>query len=174
MLSTLIFCSSCSSPSAPAQSTPTTTTPPTTTVPAAPRVRVLVVTATTGFRHDSIPAAQSTFASIAARTGAFAVTSTENVAEISAERLAATDGLVFALPTGELPFSEAQKRAIVDFVMNGGGFLGFHSATDTLYEWPEYGPLVGAYFKEHPWPQRATVAVEDRAHPTTAGLGASF
>jgi len=171
---TLLLCASCSSPSSPGQATPPPTTPPTTSIPAAPALRVLVVTATTGFRHDSIPAAQSTFASLAARSGAFTVTSTENLADISAERLAATDVLVFALTTGELPFSEAQKRAIIDFVMNGGGFLGFHSATDTLYDWPDYGRLVGAYFKEHPWTQRATVAVEDRAHPTTAGLGANF
>ena len=34
--------------------------------------------------------------------------------------------------------------------------------------------MVGAYFKEHPWTQTATVAVEDRTDPTTAGLGASF
>jgi type 1 glutamine amidotransferase len=52
--------------------------------------------------------------------------------------------------------------------------MGFHSATDTLYDWPDYGRIVGAYFKEHPWVQPATVAVEDRAHPTTSGLGAAF
>ena len=49
-----------------------------------------------------------------------------------------------------------------------------HSATDTLYEWPDYGRLVGAYFKEHPWTQSATVLVEDQAHPATAGLGDRF
>ena len=31
--------------------------------------------------------------------------------------------------------------------MNGGkGFVGTHSATDTLYGWPDYGRLVGGYF----------------------------
>ena len=81
---------------------------------------------------------------------------------------------MFALTTGELAFDETQKRAIVDFVNGGGGFIGFHSATDTLYDWPDYGRIVGAYFKEHPWVQPATVAVEDRGHPTTSGLGAAF
>ncbi len=52
--------------------------------------------------------------------------------------------------------------------------MGAHSATDTLYSWPEYGQLIGAYFKEHPWTTVASVIVEDQAHPTTAGLGASF
>ena len=68
----------------------------------------------------------------------------------------------------------AQKAAIVNFVSGGKGFLGAHSATDTLYEWPDYGRLVGAYFKEHPWTQSATVLVEDTTHLSTAGLGDRF
>src|SRR6185295_12464999 len=74
----------------------------------------------------------------------------------------------------ELPFSAAQKAALLDFVSGGHGFIGVHSAADTLYQWPDYGRLVGAYFKEHPWTEEATVIVEDRAHPISAGLGASF
>ena len=56
----------------------------------------------------------------------------------------------------------------------GGGFVGVHSASDTLYEWPEYGRLVGAYFKEHPWTQQASLIVEDGSHPAAAGLGERF
>jgi type 1 glutamine amidotransferase len=171
-LSAILLTFGCSDPRSPVQSTPSTTT--TTTPSAAQPIRVLMVTATAGFRHDSIPAAQSAVAAIAARTGAFVVTRTENLMDLSAARLGSTDVLMFALTTGELAFDDLQKRAIVEFVDNGGGFIGFHSATDTLYTWPEYGRLVGAYFKEHPWTQRATVSVEDRAHPTTSGLGASF
>src|SRR5687768_7678946 len=133
-----------------------------------------MLTATAGFRHDSIPAARAAVATIASRAGDIAVTATENLADVNATRLAATDVLIFALTSGELAFDETQKRAILEFVNNGGGFMGFHSATDTLYEWAEYGRLVGAYFKEHPWVQQATVTVEDRGHPTTSGLGASF
>ena len=36
---------------------------------------------------------------------------------------------------------------------------GFHSATATEYDWPFYGRLVGAYFKQHPAVQPATVDV---------------
>jgi type 1 glutamine amidotransferase len=63
---------------------------------------------------------------------------------------------------------------MVAFVENGGGFVGVHSAADTLYEWPDYGRLVGAYFKEHPWTQEAVVSVEDRSHPASADLDASI
>ena len=164
---------SCSPSGSPVQSTPPSTAT-TTTPPAAPPVRVLMLTATAGFRHDSIPAARAAVAAIAARSSDIVVTATENLADISAARLGSTEVLMFALTTGELAFDETQKRAIVDFVNGGGGFIGFHSATDTLYEWPDYGRIVGAYFKEHPWVQPATVTVEDRAHPTTSGLGAAF
>lgn len=36
------------------------------------------------------------------------------------------------------------------FVRGGGGFVGVHAAADTEYDWPWYGRLVGAYFKNHP------------------------
>ena len=135
---------------------------------------MLVLTATYGFRHDSIATARQVLTQVGATTGEFTVSETEDIAEITAARLAATDILFFALTTGEIPFSDAQKKAILDFVEAGGGFMGAHSATDTLYDWADYGRLVGAYFKEHPWTQDATVTVEGGSHPATRDLGASF
>src|SRR2546421_9835484 len=141
---------------------------------AAPGVAVLMLTATFGFRHDSIPTARQAMAALASRTGAFTVTATEDLNEISAARFATVDVLMFALTTGELPLAESQKSAITDFVNNGGGFIGVHSATDTLYDWPDYGRLVGAYFKEHPWTQAAVVTVDNAAHPAMAGVDRRF
>src|SRR4030095_2869329 len=63
---------------------------------------------------------------------------------------------------------------ILRFVSGGKGSPGAHSATDTLYECADYGRLVGAYFKEHPWTETATVIVEDTSHPATAGIGDRF
>jgi hypothetical protein len=103
-----------------------------------------------------------------------AITTTEDLASIAAASLASFDVVFFALTSGELAFSDAQKQALVDFVNRGGGFMGAHSATDTLYQWSEYGRIVGAYFREHPWTTVATVVVEDPAHATTAGLGATY
>ncbi|MGE5836269.1 MAG: ThuA domain-containing protein [Acidobacteriota bacterium] len=142
--------------------------------PAVVPLRVLVLTATAGFRHGSIDTARQTVSSLAARTGEFTVTATEDLSQITATRLQTVDVLMFVLTTGELAFDDSQKAAIIGFVQNGGGFIGAHSATDTLYSWPDYGRLVGAYFKEHPWVQDATVVVEDRDHPSTRALGANF
>jgi cytochrome c len=45
-----------------------------------------------------------------------------------------------------------------------------HSATDTEYDWPWYGQLVGAYFKRHPAIQPATLHVTDGTHISTKCL----
>jgi type 1 glutamine amidotransferase len=157
----------CGTPAAPAPGTPI---PEAGTSP----IRVLAVTATAGFRHASIPTARQTLASMAADTGEFVVTATESLGDISAARLGSVDVLMFALTSGELALDAAQKAALLAFVNGGGGFVGVHSATDTFYTWPEYGQLVGAYFKEHPWTQEAAVRVEAPAHPAGRGLGPSF
>ncbi len=158
---TLFLIAGCSAGSTPTSPTPTTS------------VRVLMLTATAGFRHDSITAARQVMSTLGIGNS-FTVTATEDVSSITASSLASHQVLMVALTSGELPFSAAQKTAILSFVEDGGGFIGVHSATDTLYEWPDYGRLIGAYFLEHPWTQPGTVIVESQAHPATAGLGDRF
>jgi type 1 glutamine amidotransferase len=51
----------------------------------------------------------------------------------------------------------------------GNGFVGIHSASATEYDWPFYGGLVGADFREHPEVQPATLVIEAE-HPATAAL----
>jgi type 1 glutamine amidotransferase len=52
--------------------------------------------------------------------------------------------------------------------------VGVHSATDTEYDWPWYGQLVGAYFKRHPAVQEAKLDVRDRTHLATKCLPATW
>ena len=137
-----------------------------------PAIRVLMLTATAGFRHDSIPAARETLAALGPANG-FVVTATEDVSVFTAANLANFEVVIFANTTGELPFTSDQKSALISFVNGGKGFIGAHSATDTLYEWPDYGRLVGAYFLEHPWTQLGRVIVEDASHPA-AGVREAF
>ena len=132
-----------------------------------------MITTTAGFRHDSISTARDVMTGLGS-AGGFTVTATEDLSTIGTASLAFYDVVFFALTTGELALTADQKAALTDFVARGGGFMGVHSATDTFYSWPEYGQLIGAYFKEHPWTTTASVVVEDQAHPTTAGLGTSF
>jgi uncharacterized protein len=139
---------------------------------AAPK-RVLYYTQTAGFRHDCIPFSQQVLADLGAQTGAFEVTLSEDPAMIAAAKLRDFD-TVFFYTSGELPFSDPQKQALLDFVASGGGFGGAHSATDTLYSWPEYGDLIGGRFDGHPWTQEGGIKVEDGRHPAMRGLGPSF
>ena len=57
---------------------------------------------------------------------------------------------------------------------NGGGLVGFHSATDTFHHWPAYLRLIGAEFSHHPHPSTERVIVEDRTTPATDTLPPSF
>ncbi|MCC7009736.1 MAG: ThuA domain-containing protein [Acidobacteria bacterium] len=152
----------------------TSTTTPTTPAQDVRRPRVLMLTATAGFRHEAIDTARLVMPGLVASTGAFTVTMTEDLEVLQAATLSTYDVLMFALTSGDLALRPDQKQALLDFVRGGGGFIGVHSATDTLYGWPEYGDMLGAYFKEHPWTRQATVIVENTTHPATAGLGASF
>jgi len=133
-----------------------------------------MLTATAGFRHDSIATARQVMSSLAATSGEFSVTPTEDLSTINAASLADYRVIFFALTSGELELTADQKTALLDFVSRGGGFLGVHSAADTLYQWPDYGRLVGAYFQDHPWTRQGTVVVEDGSHPATTGLGERF
>lgn len=133
-----------------------------------------MVTATAGFRHDSIAIARQVLTSLAASTGEFTITATEDLRTITVPMLGSHDVLAFVMTSGELDLSNDQRTAILDFVSRGGGFIGIHSATDTLYQWPDYGRLVGAYFKEHPWTQQGGVIVENASHPATIGIGERF
>ena len=136
--------------------------------PTGPAIRVLMLTATAGFRHDSIATAREVVNSLG-----FTVTATEDLNRFTTAGLSEVDVIMFALTSGELPFTPAQRTALIEAVTGGKGFIGIHSATDTLYEFPEYGRLVGAYFKEHPWTQQARVLVEDASHPA-AGIRDAF
>lgn len=129
-----------------------------------------MLTATAAFRHESIAAARQTMTMLSITTGQFIVTATEDLSLFNADTLRGYDVVMFALTSGELPFSASQKSALIDFVSSGHGFVGVHSATDTFYEWSDYGRLVGAYFKEHPWTQRGTVVIEEPSHPANAGV----
>jgi type 1 glutamine amidotransferase len=141
---------------------------------AQPRLpKVLYLTQSAGFKHAVLPLSEEILPQIGAAAHAFEVTIAHDSAAITADNLQAYDAVVF-YTTGELPMSDAQKRALIDFVRGGKGFVGIHSATDTFYKWPEYGALVGGYFNDHPWHQDVRIRVEDAAHPATRHLPASF
>lgn len=135
--------------------------------------KVIVFTHSAGFRHSYIPTAVEVLVKLGERSRLFEVFATEEPSDLDPERLNSYSALVF-ITTGELPFSDEQKRAIVDFVREGGAFIGVHNAADTLYNFREYGEMLGGYFVAHPWTQVVKVRVEDPTHPSTRHLPPTF
>ena len=77
--------------------------------------------------------------------------------------------IVFLSTTGEV-LDAGQQAAFERYIRGGGGFVGIHSATDTGYDWPWFGGLVGNYFRRHPVIQSAVLTVVDASHPSTRHL----
>ena len=132
------------------------------------RFRVLVFSATEGFRHDSIPAGVAAIRALGARHG-FAVDATEDAAAFTDRRLGRYAAVVWLSTTGDV-LDGAQQAAFRRYIRRGGGYAGVHAAADTEYGWDWYGRLLGARFDRHPEVQPATIRVVDRRHPSTRGL----
>jgi type 1 glutamine amidotransferase len=131
---------------------------------------VLVFSKTAGFRHDSIPQGIAMLRELGAANN-FTVTATEDSAQFT--NLSQYEAVVFLNTTGDV-LNASQQTAFESYIRGGGGYVGIHSASDTEYDWPFYGELVGAYFASHPAIQQATVRVENRAHQATQHLGSSW
>lgn len=145
------------------------------------RKHLLVIGQSMGHTHDSISQAMLTLGKIGFDSKLFDVTLRTDAGPITkkpvtrgAKNLDSFDA-VFFYTTGELPMDDSQKAALLAFVREDGkGFLGVHSATDTFYNWPEYGELIGAYFDRHPWHQEVRIKVEDRNFPATRHFPPAF
>ena len=138
-----------------------------------PLDHVLYFTLSAGYRHQVIPLSHAILEQLGRDSGAFDVTATEDTSVFTTKNLERYAAVIF-YTSGEPPMSEVQKRALLDFVRSGGGFLGVHSATDTFYTWPDYLDLVGGYFNDHPWHQAVTIEVVDPGDPLVAFLGNSW
>jgi type 1 glutamine amidotransferase len=135
--------------------------------------KLLYMTLTKGYHHESVELSKQIVKEIGDKSGAFETTVTEDVADFAKDNLKNYDAVMFNT-TGELPMSDDQKKAFVDFVRSGHGFVGVHSATDTFYMWADYGEMIGGYFNNHPWHEMVTIEVADPSSPLVSSLGKSF
>ena len=150
--------------------------------PQKPR-KLLVFSKTNGFRHASIATGKIALEQMGKNTGAFEVTISDDLENFEAERLNQFDAVCFLSTTMNvfLPhpkeletFNDEQKAAatkregilkenLMAFIKSGKGFVGIHAATDTCYEWTEYGTMINGYFDGHPW--NATNLVSIKVEP---------
>ena len=112
--------------------------------------RALVFYRCEGFVHSSISFGNYTLQKMGELTGAFSVDLSDEYQDLSADNLAKYDLVVFNSTT-RLKMPEAQKKALLDFVKGGKGFVGIHAASDNFADWQEGSEMIGGLFSGHPW-----------------------
>jgi len=140
-------------------------------VPAKKQKKILVFSKTAAYRHaSSIISGKKSILEMGAKNK-FTVDTSENADVFTADNLKQYAAVVFLCTTGNV-LNDDQQKAFEGYIHNGGSYVGIHSASDTEYDWPWYGELCGAYFKNHPRIQEAVFNVVDQNHPATAHLPA--
>lgn len=154
--------------------------------------KLLVFSRTAGFRHASIATGKLALTELGKKTGAFEAVISDDLANFEPKNIDQFDAIVFLSTTMD-PFapskeeaaalddkgkkdaekrSEDLKKSLMDFVKGGKGFIGIHAATDTFYNWSEYGEMIGGYFDGHPWGAGTQVSIKvepgQEKHPLVA------
>lgn len=147
--------------------------------PFSPR-RLLIFSVTNGYHHDSIDTGHLAFTELGKKTGAFEAVVSNDLSNFEEEQLKKFDGVcflsttleVFMPPPGKLEslppkeVKEAEDRCarlqknLLAFIKSGRGFVGIHAATDTFYNWPEFGKMIGGQFDHHPWSADVQVSIK--------------
>jgi len=144
---------------------------------AQPRAKkhLLVVTVTKGFRHDSIPVAETTIEELGQSTHEwdtdFVKTDEDMAAKMTPAALKKYDAVVFANTTGVLPLPDPQ--GFLDYIKAGHGFAAMHSGSDTFHEWPgtpkdtvsPYVEMLGGEFLTHHQQCMITPHIADSSSP---------
>lgn len=140
---------------------------------------VLVFSKTAGYRHESIPAAVSSWKRLAqasrhpnSTSPAFTVEASEDASIFNPEKLSTFRVIVLQHVSGEF-LDSTQLDALKGFVRAGGGVVGIHTATtgmpscgaDCVDKEGWYEKLIGGSFDGHPKPQDGIIKAESLSHP---------
>ncbi|WP_367873040.1 ThuA domain-containing protein [Luteolibacter sp. Populi] len=143
--------------------------------PAKPR-KILVFSKTGGFYHDSIATGKLALTELGKKTGAFETVLSDDIVNFEPKTIDQFDAIVFLSTTGDpfagAPNADELKKSLMSFVKGGKGFIGIHAATDTFYNWADYGEMIGGYFDGHPWGAGTQVSIKvepgKEKHPLVA------
>lgn len=146
------------------------------TLPALADPGILVFSKTNGFRHaDAIQAGGDALRGIAERRG-WSLFHTENGAVFDGPILDRVRVLVWLNVSGA-PLSASQRKAVREWIEDGGGIVGIHAALDDSHSaWEWYRDMVvGTRFightMDHP---RVPIKVERREHPAMSHLAGAW
>ena len=139
--------------------------------PSIAQKRVLIYTHNgKGYVHDNIPAAIVALTKLCKENG-YHAEATDDPGIFKPGYLKNLNCIVFSSTNNEAFDTDEQKQAFVDYVHNGGGFVGIHSASGSERQWPWFSAMVGGKFVRHPELQKFTIKVIDKTHPSTSFLG---
>jgi type 1 glutamine amidotransferase len=143
---------------------------------------LLVVTATKGFRHSSIPTAERIIAQLGLESGTFDVQYVRGGADgkddaevrekMAPESLRKFDGVIFANTTGDLAIPD--REFFLEWLKSGKAFVGMHSCSDTYHGYPEYLKMLGGEFLTHHEQVLISPPNQDPGHPANVHLGANY
>ena len=161
-------------------------------------IRVLVVTATQGFRHTEAIVESTKRLSEVQAAKEFVFDFTEDPTALNKANLAKYDVLFLNSSTLAIaldnpndsaaraaakwpaqgvvvnPITTEQQNAIASFVRDGRGLVAVHAGVDAFYGWQEFREIVGGgLFKNHPYTREARVTIEDPKNPAVAHLAPS-
>jgi type 1 glutamine amidotransferase len=144
--------------------------------PSASASRVVVVTHTAGFRHDSIATAETTIQQLGRDSGLFDVSFCRTAEDVqrmlTAAALNDVAAVVFANTTGNIGIPDLD--AFLAWIAAGHGFVGVHSASDTYHDRPAFLDMLGNEFDTHGQQAEVEAVVEAPGHPAVSHLGARY
>jgi type 1 glutamine amidotransferase len=139
-----------------------------TTANAQKQFKVLIVTTTNGWHHESLHAGVVALKEMANRN-LFDAVLWEDPNGFTDNYLKQFGAVIFLNTTGNI-FNPEQQKVFERFIQSGKGYVGVHSASDTEYDWEWYTKLVGRMFHIHPAIQTAKLQVLDATFPGLQGF----
>ena len=136
--------------------------------------KILVLSKVAGWYHSSIETGKTCFKEMAKVSGAFEAVFNDDSSYYTNANLAKYDAILFNNTSySQDYFNAEQRKAILDFIRNGGGFIGVHAASDcgtsakkAKTTWPEITEMIGGAFDGHPWTRKGMYGIrnEDPEH----------
>jgi type 1 glutamine amidotransferase len=130
--------------------------------------------------HKSIEPGNYAIQRMGLLTGAYTAFFCDDPTMFAPEHLAEFDAICFNNTVGVLTDDSKLQQSLLDFVRQGGGFVGIHAAAATFCQYPRYdqfpdfGKMLGGYENGgHPWGPTDTIVLtpEDPKNPINVPFG---
>jgi uncharacterized protein len=150
-------------------------------------VRMLFLTYSGTFKHGAVSRkdgklapAELTMTELGIKSNLFRVDCTQDPSELTKEKLQQYQLVMFYTtgPRAKFPVKDEDMDYFFKewLTKKGNGFIGAHSAADTMADYKPYWDMIGGSFNGHPWGsgETVTVTVHEPDHPIAKPWGSEF